>query len=547
MGIAQWIGLAGLVLSGIGIAAAQEASPAGSTETLHTTTQLVVLDATVLDKKGQIVNVPLGRDDFQIEEDKKPQTIRYFESAAEHSGSAAGDEGSKVPRLIVVLDELNFTYHGTKNPTQNLMDQFADYTYMRRQLLAYLQAQPEQLLQPTEVLALTHSGFQVVSTATRNRNELIRKVERRDPGLGTPYRDFIEQRQGDGTLTKGSLQAMWALALPERAEPGRKIVVWLGYGGPSQALSRPINARDLPPFLLYVREVTDLLVDARITLDLITPGLQTESAANSDPLAQALANMSRGPSESDFGFSSYVHITGGLFKRGNDVAGEIQSSETYGTTYYTLSYSPSNHDLDRSLRRLKVTVKNHPEWLVLTKEGYYALQYGGEKDFQHQLQADLSIATFEGMPFSAIEATLMQVERVKDAYEKDGVTTRFVLDIQSDDLQWRTDSATGKREAEVAVSAAALGKRNAPLNSKVGEWKLTEAAASSSDAPLRSTVTLQFRVPPKTERIRFAVRDIANGRMGTTQVTESAIRDAPLYEPDAKPTLQPRPPTPAKQ
>ncbi|HXC96777.1 MAG TPA: hypothetical protein VNU92_13840 [Edaphobacter sp.] len=74
---------------------------------------------------------------------------------------------------------------------------------------------------------------------------------------------------------------------------------------------------------------------------------------------------------------------------GNDVRGKIQASVEYGTMYYTMSYRPTNHDANGDFRRIHVTVKGHPEWTVLTKAGYYAMQYGGDKDLEHQAVTDL--------------------------------------------------------------------------------------------------------------------------------------------------------------
>jgi hypothetical protein len=75
--------------------AAQATAP--PPEVLHVTTQLVVLDATVLDKDGHIVTQALGRDDFLIEENKKPQAIYSFESAGEHMAAAANGDKEKSP------------------------------------------------------------------------------------------------------------------------------------------------------------------------------------------------------------------------------------------------------------------------------------------------------------------------------------------------------------------------------------------------------------------------------------------------------------------
>ncbi len=371
-----------LLAHGTGIVVAQ--APATSPATLNVTTQLVVLDATVLDKVGHVVTQALTRDDFQIEENKKPHEIYSFESASEHSVGAESGDSEKSPKLIFVLDELNYAYDGQHSPSENVMEQFNQYTYVRKGLLAFLQAQPETLLEPTEVPALTHHGYRILVQPTRDRAVMLERVGRHDAGLGSPYRDFIEETGGMGggardlTLTKDSLQAMWSLALQQRSLPGRKLVIWLGRGGPTlrflvrrhEDLLKPQVERS-PPVQQYQREITDLLVDARITLDLIGPG---GGGAPINPIAVS-QQVDSYRFESDFGFSGYISATGGQRKNGNDVRGEIQASVEYGTMYYTMSYRPMNHDFNGEFRRIRVTVKGHPEWTVLTKAGYYAMRY----------------------------------------------------------------------------------------------------------------------------------------------------------------------------
>ena len=439
--------------------AAQEST--NPPDTLHVTTQLVVLDATVLDKEGHIVTQALGRDDFLIEENKKPEAIYSFESAGEHTAAAASGDKEKSPELIFVLDELNYAYNTQNLPAWNVMEQADEYTYERNELLAYLQTQPETLHEQTEVLVLTHHGYRILVQPTRDRAVLLDRVGRHDAGLGSPYRDFIEETGGmaggsrDLTLTKDSLQAMWSLALQQRSLPGRKLVIWLGRGGPTlrlrvqrhEDLVKPLAER-LPPVQRYQQEITDLLIDARITLDLIGPG------GGGDPMNPAAVSQQVDSYrfDSDFGFSGYISATGGERKNSNDVRGEIQASIEYGTTYYTMSYRPLRHDFNGEFRRIRVTVKGHPEWTVLTKAGYYSMQYGGEKDLEHEVASDLGVATFEAMPFSAIGAALVKVERIKGTDK-----ARFTFQLDSDDLQWHTDSTAKVRQADVAVSVAALG------------------------------------------------------------------------------------------
>ena len=124
-------------LAGWVTVAAYAQVPAAPAETLHVTTQLVTLDATVLDKAGRVVSQPLGRDDFLIEENKKPQTIYSFESAAEHVAAVAHGDTEKSPLLIFVLDELNYAYQPWRGSSWNVAEQLSEYAYERLELLAY--------------------------------------------------------------------------------------------------------------------------------------------------------------------------------------------------------------------------------------------------------------------------------------------------------------------------------------------------------------------------------------------------------------------------
>jgi hypothetical protein len=178
------------------------------TQTLTVTTRLVVLDATVLDKAGHIVTQPLGRDDFQIEENKRPQTVYSFESSAEHTSAIASGDAEKSPILIFVLDELNDSYEGGKSVGGNEMQQLGDETYERNELTAFVKTQPEKLNAPTEVLELTHHGYRIVVQPTQDRSLLLERLKKHNPGLGSPYRDYLEETAGDYTLSRASMQAI---------------------------------------------------------------------------------------------------------------------------------------------------------------------------------------------------------------------------------------------------------------------------------------------------------------------------------------------------
>jgi VWFA-related protein len=520
MGFWQQIALVWVGACGTAMVGAQAPMP---DEPLRVTTQLVVLDATVLDKAGHVVIQPLGRDDFLIEENKKLQEIYSFESAAEHVAAAASGDSEKAPLLIFVLDELNYAYQPFNTSSWNVMEQLNEYVYERQELVGYLRDQPEALAEATEVLILTHHGYRILVKPTRDRGLLLDRVAQHDPGLGQPFRDHLEEGP-DRTLTKDSMKALESLALQQRGVPGRKVVIWLGIGGPNSVMPKPPNSRNLNPFERYSRELTNLLVDARITLDVIGPGGdQPTQGVNGRIVSQYVASYRY---ESDFGFRGYITASGGQWRNGNDVRGEIQTSVNYGSMYYTMSYRPLNHDFDGEFHRIRVTVKQHPEWTVLTKGGYYAMEFSGEKDQIHQTQLDLSAATFEEMPFSAIGLTLMEVKRIKNTD-----SAYFTFRLDSNDLRWVSDSTNAVREADVTVSGGALGSvwAKGPLSSEVSDWKLM-APLEPKNARIISEVSIVVHVPKKTQRLRFAVRDLANGRIGTTDINPAVVANAPVID-----------------
>jgi hypothetical protein len=81
------------------------------------------------------------------------------------------------------------------------------------------------------------------------------------------------------------------------------------------------------PAQRYQAEITNMLIDARITLDVLGPGGDVV-AGYADGTNAALQGGAY-HYESNFGFSGYISATGGRWKNGNDIRGEIQASENY--------------------------------------------------------------------------------------------------------------------------------------------------------------------------------------------------------------------------
>ena len=84
--------------------------------------------------------------------------------------------------------------------------------------------------------------------------------------------DFYAERFGQ------SIDALQQIALQNEGLPGRKNIVWVGHGGPNiltAALVGPI----VDELNQYVRDTTNMLVDSRMSLFVIYPGLKITSPA----------------------------------------------------------------------------------------------------------------------------------------------------------------------------------------------------------------------------------------------------------------------------
>jgi hypothetical protein len=71
------------------------------TPSFQATTRNVVLDAVVLDRKGNVVD-GLTRNDFVIREDGMPQAIQSFDAV--RAGNSSEDAA---PHTILLVDEMN--------------------------------------------------------------------------------------------------------------------------------------------------------------------------------------------------------------------------------------------------------------------------------------------------------------------------------------------------------------------------------------------------------------------------------------------------------
>jgi VWFA-related protein len=501
---------------------AQVQSVPSGVPTIRVTSRLVFLDVTVLDKKGHPVVEGLTKDDFAITEEKKPQRIFSFEEPGTHvadTNAADDNPAGKAPLTIFVLDLLN--------------SRFEDFAYIRYSVRKYLAAQPARLNSPAELMVLGNESLEMVQGYTRNKADLVYALDHVPAAL--PYKmmngAFYPERFGQ------SIDALQQIALQNGGVPGRKNIVWVGHGGPSiytEALVGPI----VDELNQYARDTTNMLVDARISLFVIYPGLPVNGPALtlSEGSAEADIGDDNDPFAGDINFGVLVNETGGkLFFNRNDVDREIRRSEELGSEYYTLTYQPDEGDADGKFRRIRVTLRN-PNLRVVTKAGYFAPEKNGPVDPRQQTMVDLVEAARSTIPFPALNLTIEDVVRHPDTR-----TIEFTVLLQSRNDNWEA-ADNGKSTTNLMLAAVSVTGSGDILASKLETMKVTantQDVTSLAEMPARLPVTI--RVPRRTQNVRVVIQTAESHRIGTAEMDRKTIDAAPAA-PTPQPKLTARPP-----
>jgi len=485
-----------------------------SAPTIRVTSRLVFLDVTVLDKKGRPVVKGLTKDDFTITDNKKPQRIFSFEEPETHviDANAADDNPvSKAPATIFVLDLLN--------------SKFEDFAYIRYMVRNYLAAQPAQLNYPAELMVLGNNSLEMAQGYTRSRKDLLYALDHVPPAV--PYKemtsDFMLERFGQ------SIDALQQIALQNRGVRGRKNIIWVGHGGPN-IYTVSLQPSDVHLLDKYVHDTTNMLLDSRISLFLIYPGIQVNGPTRT--VSEIDAGVDIGdddPFSGDINFGVFVNETGGLFYKRNDISTEIKQSEDLGSEYYTLTYQPPEWDADGKFRRIRVTLRN-PDLRIVTKAGYFSPDQNSGMGPRRQMMVNLSEAARSSIPFESLWVTIEHLVRHPDTG-----TAEFTILLGPRNVDWQpTDD--GKSNVDLLLAAVSLNRNRDFLASRLEEFP---AIADNQDATqLAKTevrLPLSIRIPGKTQSVRVVIETASNGRTGAIELDRETIDAAP-----AAPTPEPK-------
>lgn len=504
----------------ISAGAAQSTSSGDDVATLKVNARIVVLDVTVTDKSGHLVD-GLTQSDFTVLEDKVPQAIRSFEPPTAHAmpGAKSGQpidlvhSASDLPKIgaapvtILVLDELN--------------TRFEDMSFGRNQLVKYLQAQGPVLAQPTTLLYATNTRFVQLQDYTQNRDLLMNDVKKHMPEYPSK---LVNGKQGPGAVERmaQTLASLEQLAQASAGTPGRKNIIWVGVGFPSADIVG-LDATTAATIQAAIRRCTDMLLAARITLYSIDPTANTTTTldvSTPDDLDNAEDENGGQPFSGAVQFSNFAPATGGrAFLSRNDINNEIAEGIAAGADYYTLSYSPTSTSQDAArYRNIRIVMKD-PNLHATTRNGYYPETLAAAstpvepaKQERAQIQLDLSNAVNSTMSYNALKVTAVKTGLANGA---DGFAITASNADRATAILWRAVQGGSAEQAEATVLAAWYGPQNKLLGHVVQELTAVRPAGSNTDAVFHIAVPFAGAKPV---RLRLVVRDASNGHMGTVDI-----------------------------
>ena len=338
-------------------------------ETIKVDTLLVSLDVVVTDEKESRFITGLKPEDFLIVEDDVPQRLATL---------TLGDDAARLPRSIVLV----FDWSGSQTP------------YLEASVSA-AKTLVDQLAQ-TDRMAIVTDNISLVTDFTSDKKRLKSSL------------DALLKQARHGW--KGRSKQFSALLATLRelidAETQRPIVIFQTDGDEFSNLQDPPGERSKSPGVYYMSDVFGEIERSRAKIYTVIPGERLSGIAEEETGERRARVMARFI-ESWYEFhpqaerpkpmhqvpDNVAKLVLGRYAQGQDAA--ARAAELSGgwaefldaperaepiykriladiNSHYILGYYPTNKERDGRLRKVRVEVRNHPEYKVHGRRSYYA-------------------------------------------------------------------------------------------------------------------------------------------------------------------------------
>jgi VWFA-related protein len=524
---------------------APELTQKDTAPTFQSKVNLVLVPIVVRDAAGHVIG-NLTKDDFQLFDKGKPQTIASFQvlrrRASQPTDSPAHSDATAAPlpaspeRYVAYLfDDLNV--------------QTGDLIYAKKAATAHLSTS----LQPTDRAAVyTTSGQNgldftddkaklIEAVAKLQPRTLYQHVGRQCPDLTYYWADLIINKNDPMALNAAAQETMVCMSL-DPTDPSAKTTakqmsqtaanqeLSMGEQGTRVTLStlksviRRLSAKPgqrlivlaSPGFLALSgeamndkAEILDLAASLNVMISsvnirgLFTTNMDASQSGSSSVAAQNSISQyfSQSALASEDVLSELADGTGGtFFHNNNDLAAGFTQVAAAPEVSYVLGFSPQALKPDGSFHRLKITIISRKDGSIQARRGYYAVKRG--RDAEADAKADIQDAVFSRDELRDIPVDL-QTQFFKPAADAAKLTIVAKVDLR----RLRFKKVEGRNNDNLTVVSVLFDRNGNYITgmTKNVEMRLRDQTLARLESGI--TVKTNFDVKPGTYVVRLVVRD----------------------------------------
>jgi VWFA-related protein len=524
----------------------QATRPQRSGFRFRVTTNLVLVNVVVRDKQGNLVR-GMTKDDFQLLEDGKPQTIADF---GFEDTDAIALEAQNSPGVTGVAGGPPAPPPDPQTPEEmrnrRIIVIFFDFTAMDPEQIdrsvAAAKRFVEKQMAPADLVALVSlaSSMRVDLDLTANRERIERALDFYISGQGQGFEAGDTGSAEGAAETGGSftpddtdynvfntdrkLEALESLMQTLGGIQQKKSIIYFSNGVSRSGIENQAALRGATAMAaktncsIYPVDIRGLLA--------LPPGGEAQSASLHGVSAyngQASINQFESNASSQETLSTLAADTGGkAFLDSNDFGLVFQRVQKDTSAYYVLGFYSTNKLQDGKYRRLQVRVKR-PDVKLEFRQGYYA-----PRDFQHFRKEDREQQMADELA-SELPETDVPVY-IGAAYFRLDSSRYFIpvsLVIPGSQIPFTKDQ--NKDEASVDIIGVVKDEKGFPFGSVRDTVKLN---LDASQQVRRKNVQYNtgFILPHGTYHMKFVVRENQTGRLGSfeTDVVVPDLGRAPL-------------------
>jgi VWFA-related protein len=540
--------------------------------------RLVVLDVVVTDHHGKHVS-DLKKDDFQVLENGKLQTIKSFEGPDDakpptpDSGSISSQfytnrpvQNSVSAANVLILDALNTPLSDQSNVRLEMTNYLR--TIQGGTNLAIVTLAPElRMVQgfttdPSALLNVVNSlklgggpqASPLLQTGAESDAEqhLVGAMAQNHASQESiaALQNFLSQSQTFQTYSRieMTLQALQQLARFLGGIPGRKNVIWFAGSFPS-ALLPGAKTKDVPDNLQTTIHATmnmlakaqmaiypisasalqaDLFTDtSRVTMQSGSGGQGAQGATQGQ--IQQSQNDSQERAINHAAMDDIARETGGeAFYDTNGLKEAFAKAVADGSQYYTISYVPTDDMNDGSYRSIAVKVTGH--YQLAYRRGYFSTNAGQTNKDQQPTSPDPLINLMRmGMPEStqliyeihvAASPTVNTKATAGDNQKLEGPVRLYTVEFNIDPQNISLDSnENGIRSGKLEVSIVTYDKTGSPQNWLTRGLQLSIKPESYALIS-KNGLSLRYQIdnPQNGAYLRTGILDQNSGFAGTIEL-----------------------------